>query len=47
MNKLEEICEVKRQEVARRKTLISQAELERRTAAASAPRGLARAAKTA
>ena len=43
MNKLEEICEVKRQEVARRKTLISQAELERRTAAASAPRGLARA----
>lgn len=43
MNKLEEICEVKRQEVARRKTLISQAELERRAAAASTPRGFARA----
>ncbi|MBL0966358.1 indole-3-glycerol phosphate synthase TrpC [Blastomonas sp. UPD001] len=43
MNKLEEICEVKRQEVARRKTLMSQAELDRRAAAATAPRGFARA----
>lgn len=43
MNKLEEICEVKRQEVARRKTLISQTELDRRAAAATAPRGFARA----
>lgn len=43
MNKLEEICEVKRQEVARRKTLVSQNELDRRAAAASAPRGFARA----
>lgn len=43
MNKLEEICEVKRQEVARRKPLMAQAELERRAAAASAPRGFARA----
>ena len=45
MNKLEEICEVKRQEVARRKTLIAQSELARRAAAASAPRGFARALK--
>lgn len=43
MNKLEEICEVKRQEVARRKAMISQAELYRRAAAASAPRGFVRA----
>lgn len=43
MNKLEEICQVKRQEVVRRKTLVSQAELERRAAGASTPRGFARA----
>ncbi|GAA0635081.1 indole-3-glycerol phosphate synthase TrpC [Sphingomonas ursincola] len=43
MNKLEEICEVKRQEVARRKTLMSQTELDRRAAAATAPRGFVRA----
>ena len=43
MNKLEEICQVKRQEVARRKTLVSQAELERRSAGVSTPRGFARA----
>ncbi|MBY0620728.1 indole-3-glycerol phosphate synthase TrpC [Sphingomonas ursincola] len=45
MNKLEEICEVKRQEVARRKTLVSQTELDRRAAAATAPRGFVRALK--
>ena len=43
MNKLEEICQVKRVEVERRKALISQAELKRRADAASAPRGFARA----
>jgi indole-3-glycerol phosphate synthase len=43
MNKLEEICQVKRSEVERRKALISHAELQRRADAASAPRGFARA----
>ena len=43
MNKLEEICQVKRVEVERRKALISHAELQRRADAASAPRGFARA----
>jgi indole-3-glycerol phosphate synthase len=43
MNKLEEICQVKRVEVERRKALISQAALQRRVDAASAPRGFARA----
>jgi indole-3-glycerol phosphate synthase len=43
MNKLEEICAVKRIEVERRKGLTSLAELERRASEASAPRGFARA----
>ncbi len=43
MNKLEEICQVKAIEVERRKALATFAELEKRVAAASAPRGFARA----
>ena len=43
MNKLEEICQVKAIEVERRKALATFAELEKRAAAASAPRGFARA----
>jgi len=43
MNKLEEICQVKAIEVERRKALATFAELEKRAAAASSPRGFARA----
>lgn len=43
MNKLEEICSVKKIEVERRKGLISLAELEKRASDASAPRGFAKA----
>lgn len=43
MNKLEEICAVKIVEVERRKGLTSAAELKHSAAAASAPRGFARA----
>lgn len=43
MNKLEEICSVKAIEVERRKALTTPAELHRRAAAASAPRGFAKA----
>jgi indole-3-glycerol phosphate synthase len=43
MNKLEEICSVKGIEVERRKGLTSLAELEKRAADASAPRGFAKA----
>ncbi|MDM7929818.1 indole-3-glycerol phosphate synthase TrpC [Blastomonas fulva] len=43
MNKLEEICSVKRIEVERRKDLTSVVELEKRASDASAPRGFAKA----
>ena len=43
MNKLDEICSVKREEVARRKSITSLAELDRRAQDVSAPRGFARA----
>jgi indole-3-glycerol phosphate synthase len=43
MNKLEEICSVKGIEVERRKGLASLAEMERRAADATAPRGFAKA----
>jgi indole-3-glycerol phosphate synthase len=43
MNKLEEICAHKREEVAARKTSTTLAELEQRAAAQSAPRGFRRA----
>ncbi|NNC59579.1 MAG: indole-3-glycerol phosphate synthase TrpC [Erythrobacter sp.] len=39
MNKLEEICAAKVSEVARRRTMLSQAELSEQIAAQSAPRG--------
>ncbi len=42
-DKLAEICDTKRQEVAQRKPLASQADLDARAAAQSAPRGFRRA----
>ena len=43
MNKLEEICAVKRIEVERRRGLVHPSEIEQRIAQASAPRGFAKA----
>ncbi|BAK67266.1 indole-3-glycerol-phosphate synthase [Sphingobium sp. SYK-6] len=43
MNKLDEICATKREEVAARKAAISLADLERRAAAQTPPRGFRRA----